>query len=182
MSSPGYTGSTYGTAYAARLTGFAIVDTTLKNDVPDWAVAPGYIYGFIGMGVQLTVTAGEDGGCQKVDISGYTGVKFWTKGDGKIYHIKLPYTKDTLCDTKDVGSFTAHNDYKVTFTASATWTLMEFPFTAFKQATGWGTVVPLTDVLQAASQIQFQTHEPQANYEFADGGDDLWIDDIEFYY
>lgn len=181
MSAPGYDGSTYGQAYAARMTGY--VTTSVAGSTPPWETVAGYQYGFIGMGTQLTVTAGEPD-CIKVDISAYTGIKCWVKGDGEMYHIKLPYTKTTLCDTKDIGSFTAHDDYKFSFIAPTVWSELVVPFTNMTQA-GWGTPATRAAVLGAASQIQFQTDQSPAGadywYNADDNGVELWVDDIQLY-
>jgi|GEM_PF-1258617 len=156
MTAGGYGGS----AYAINFTG------TVGTESPD--------YPSIGVGGQLNPMAGAppDGTGQVTDISGCTGVRFYTKGDGKNYHIKIPYT-----DVNDV-SLTGYNDYRYDFAAPATWTQVDIPFTLFAQATGWGTAFPRTTVLQNAKALQFQTSF------YAPAGTttaDLWIDNVELY-
>ncbi len=153
-------GSSVSPLYAAHFTG------TVGTESPD--------YPSIGMGVQLNPMAGAppDGTGQVTDISGCTGVRFYAKGDGKTYHIKIPYT--------DIGdnTLTGYNDYRYDFAAGASWTPVVVPFTLFAQATGWGTQYPLSTVLQNAKAFQFQTSQ------YAPSGTitaELWIDDLELY-
>jgi len=153
-------GGNGGSSYAINFTG------TVGTEAPD--------YPSIGVGGQLNPMAGAppDGTGQVTDISGCTGVRFYTKGDGKNYHIKIPYT-----DVNDV-SLTGYNDYRYDFAAPASWTLVDVPFTLFAQATGWGTAFPRTTVLQNAKALQFQTsfYAPAGTVTA-----ELWIDDIELY-
>jgi len=151
MSSPGYGG---GADCAAQMTG---VVTTV------------YSAGFIGMGTKLNSIAGSPN-FEATDLSGATGIRFYAKGDGSIYQVKLPYT-DSGGNELD-----GYNNYAVTFTASASgWTLITVPFASMTQATGWGTIVPLLSVLQNAKDIQWQSDtRPLANA-------DLWIDNLEIY-
>ena len=130
---------------AARLTG--VVTTT-------------FTYGYIAMGLGVLDPNGP------WDASSCTGVRFYTKGDGKQYSIKLK---------ADASVDTGYNDFKYTFLTDVAWNYLELEFTLFTQEAGWGTVVPLNDVLMNLTDIQFQTvSQPHASI-------DLWIDDLEFY-
>jgi len=194
MSSPGYPSSPYngqfGGSYAAKMTGYV---TTNVSTLPPGETQYGFQYGFIGMGVQLTCTAGATNTfglptCQKVDVSGYTGYKFWAKstsngGAGSAFETKLPYTPSTgNCDDPITGTLDGFNDYAFQFTATGTWTLITVPFAQLAQASGWGVTVSKTTVLQNVSQIQWQSGDQSAGYTYGTGAVDLEIDDITFYY
>ena len=183
MSAPGYPSSPYGGAYCARMTGYVTINNTAT--MPYLETQTGFKYGFIGMGVQLTSTAGSPG-CVKVDISGYTGVKFWARsasngGAGALFRIKLPYVPNTDCDNPLTGTLDGFNDYYSVFNATDTWTQYTKPFAAFVQESGWGTTVVQNTVLQNASQIQFQTNGQQTYFLYPEAVD-LEVDDIQLYH
>jgi len=217
MSSPGYPGSPYGTAYAVNVTGYV---TTNAITAPG-ETKVGYVYGFFGLGTQLSPTAGENltieaQGCQEVDISGFTGVKFWCKGDGVTngWSVKLPFTVNGAnggnCDgsvTVNPSTLTGSDEWKMNFTAPATWTLESFAFATFTQE-GWGITISIPDgrywkgcnattpgttpglpadassgcppsiVQKHAKQIQFQTVGQTVVYPASRS---IWIDDIYLY-
>ena len=145
MSAPGYDG---GADCAARITGM---------------VGTG---GQIGMGTQLNANAGAG---TVTDMSNCTGIRFYAKGDGQNYIVKIPYTDNTG------ASLTGYNDYKFEFTPPAGWTLITVPYASLTQETGWGVTVALPTVLANAKEIQFQTFgSPVASV-------DLWVDNLETY-
>ena len=150
-------GGANATLYAQRFTG------TVGIELPD--------YPSIGTGSQLTGNSGAPL-FEERDISSCTGIRFWVKGDGKSYYIKVPYTSTAG------ASLTAYNDYKYIFTAPAAWSQVDAPFAMFAQALGWGTSAVLADVLTHAKEFQWQT-----NFYAAAGTTtaDLWIDEIEVY-
>ena len=149
------------------------------------------------MGVQLTCTAGSTNTfglptCQKVNISGYTGIQFWARstsngGAGAVFECKLPYTPNTNCDDPINGTLDKFDDYAVHLgtgiypKVTSTWTKYTLPFTAFAQA-GWGTAVAKTTVLQNASQIQWQSDSSTASYFLYPSQVELEVDDIQLYY
>ena len=150
-------GGANSTAYANRITGYVgIAGTT---------------YPCIGMGSQLNATAGSPG-FTETDISSCTGIKFWVKGDGNSYLMKIPYTDAAG------ANLTGYNDYKVTFTAPAAWSQIDAPFASFAQAGGWGTTALISDVLKHAKEFQWQT-----NFNAAAGTAtaDLWVDEVTMY-
>jgi hypothetical protein len=153
MTSGGYAPS----LYAARMTG------SVGVQLPT--------YPSIAMVTQLNANASAPvygGTGQVTDISVCGGLKFYAKGDGKQYYVKIPYT-----DINDV-SLTGYGDYKAPFTAPATWTLVTIPFSAFTQES-WDTQVDKTTVLKNAKAISFVTSF------FAATGTvtaDLWIDNL----
>src|ERR1035437_4052857 len=188
---------------AARVTGY--VTTNAIAGLGE--MGGGFQYGFIGMGTQLTCTAGEAWGCHEVDISAYTGVKFYTKGDGKTWDIKLPFVSNVAnCDgsiTTTVSSFTCSDEYKLTFTPPTGWTQVTVLFSNFTQV-GWGTTIsiasgrywqgcsassagttpgwtstcPMSTVKQHVHQIQFQTDDQSVVYP---ASRELWVDDIQLF-
>ncbi|HRU39709.1 MAG TPA: CIA30 family protein [Candidatus Goldiibacteriota bacterium] len=144
MQSPGHGG----TGMAARVTG---------------EVTTVFTYGFVGIGTGLTDPKGP------VDISGCEGIRFWTKGDGKQYRVKIQSVSPLFL----LGA--GDNYYGYTFTAPADWTQVDVPFTALTQEPYWGTTVALTDSLAMSSDVQFQTvGQPHASIN-------LWVDEIEIY-
>ncbi|MFP4467063.1 MAG: CIA30 family protein, partial [Candidatus Goldiibacteriota bacterium] len=156
MTEGGYDGS----LYAANITG-----EVEPVDAPSYPSA--------GMGTQLNPDAGAppDGTSEVTDISSCSGIRFYAKGDGKSYVIKLPYTDDAG------DSLTEYDDYLYSFTAEDTWTEVDVPF-AFMAQGGWGTEVDIAIVLENAKEFQWQTDfNPDTGTETYD----LWIDDIVVY-
>ena len=149
MSAPGRLGAG---DCAARLTGN--VTTT-------------YTYGFIGMGVGiLPPPALPTDPKPTFDFSSCGGVRFYARGDGKSYSVKLK-----AADTIITGS----NDYKYNFMTDTGWVQYDVPMALFTQESGWGTVVPKATILASITDIQFQTvGQPHTSI-------DLWVDDFEFY-
>jgi endo-1,4-beta-D-glucanase Y len=136
------------TLYAGRITGY---------------VAPqsGSYYPCVGMGTQMV--EGEAG---VRDVSGFTGIRFWVKGDGTSQY-SVRFLPSSITNT-------GYNDYKFSFIPPATWTQIAIPFTDLTQEAGWGTPVSRTLVLQNLSKINWQTKDYGHNIDF-------WIDEIEFY-
>jgi hypothetical protein len=123
------------------------------------------------IGTLATAACGTPGPAY-LNISAYTGIKFWAKGDGQAYIIKIPLTDD--CNT----SVTGYDDYAYTFTApSANWTQVIIPFTAFTVNTWGSPPANIGVVLASARALQWCT---PANMS-ADLTADLWVDDIQFY-
>ncbi len=142
MSSPGKDG---GADCAVRMTGF---------------VTTQYPYGFIGIGAGLF----EDG--RSANLTGVTGIRFWVKGDGKTYQIKL-----INGNTVDA----AWNYYRAVFSAPEAWTQIELPFSAFTQDAGWGNVVAFSEVIKDIKALELQTvGQPHSSI-------DVWLDNIQLY-
>ena len=171
MQSPGCDGAGNDSAAgkAARITGY-----TTNADTDG---------GFVGMGMNLlgtpsslTFTTCANYSPSPMDISGYTGLRFWVKGDGQSYLVKMPYT-DPCTNNLD-----GYDDYQCLFpTVASTWTQIVIPFAAgpglhFAQQ-GWGTAVNFNIVLQNARAIQFATQGNKgANLQI-----DLSVDNVELY-
>lgn len=142
-----------GTGYCARISG--VVTTTFQ-------------YGFVGMGVNL-LSVNPDQSKKPVDISGLTGIRFYTKGDGKTYRVKLPSQHPGFV-SKD-----ADNHYGREFVAAASWTQIDILLSDFTQEPYWGHSVSRTDALKMVDGIQFQTvGQPHTSI-------DLYVDNIELY-
>jgi len=209
MSAPGYAGSLYGTAYAARITGY-VTTNTAATQPPDEATT-GFQYGFIGFGMQLSPTAGQDWGCHEVDITAFTGIRFWCKGDGQSWRLKIPFTDQVNCDgnvTYTASSYTHDDDWGKNFVAPTDWTQIEITFATLAQE-GWGktsggcsattaTNFALSDgvvlsgpacpilptatslILQHAKQIQIQSVGQGAAVVYPNSRE-IWIDDVELF-
>jgi hypothetical protein len=116
-----------------------------------------YQYGFSGFGYNFTPDEST------IDISGYTGVKFWMKGDGRQYNfmIKSPLAKDFAY-------------YEWAVTAGPDWKEYVVPFKKFYQES-WSAPVALSDYLKASEGIQLQTvGQPIDKFEFS-------LDEISLY-
>lgn len=151
-------GGANGSNYAMKITG-----TVGAVNIP--------YYPCIGIGSQLNANAGAPL-YQETDLSGCVGIKFYAKGDGKSYFVKIPYTNSSG------QTLTGYDDYKYTFTAPSNWTLISVAFSQFTQG-GWGTVADRNTVLTHAKEIQWQT-----NFNGGAGAPataELWIDDIKIY-
>ncbi|MFW6210554.1 MAG: hypothetical protein ACOC4H_00385 [bacterium] len=155
-------GGNDGSLYAVRISG------DLESIEPS-------SYPCAGVGTQLNPNTQPPvaGGTSEVtDISNCEGIRFYAKGDGNDYLIKIPYSN------ADGESLTGYNDYKFTFKAGTAWTEIKIDYTCFEQETGWGVLVDIQDVLENAKEIQWQTG---FNPESGTAAYDLWIDDIVFY-
>jgi hypothetical protein len=148
MTSPGYGG----TGYCARITGYVTTQFT---------------YGFAGMGVNL-LGVNPNNSKKYVNIFGLTGIRFYAKGDGKDYRIKLP-SQSTLFV---LGESDNHFGFK--FNAPTSWTQINIPLSSFTQESGWGTTVPLSEALKYVDSVQFQTTSQSISF-------DLSIDNLELY-
>jgi len=137
-----------GSTYAARMTGVVTTDFT---------------YGFVGMGTAFIEPKGP------INLSDCTGVRFWVKGDGKQYRMKITSSSPLFLDGE------GDNHYGYQFLTSGTWVQMDVTMAMMTQELYWGTTVPKADALAMATDIQFQTvGQPHASI-------DLWVDEIEFY-
>ena len=126
----------------------------------------GAVNAYCGIGTQLNISAGSPA-YTETDISSYTGIQFMVKGDGLNYYIKIPYTTGATSNT-------GFNDFKWFFTAPASWTLIQIPFSSMTQESGWGTTAILSDVLTHAKEIQWQVVGLGRAF-------DIYIDDIALY-
>jgi hypothetical protein len=110
--------------------------------------------GFAGMGVEIASGAGKD-------LSGYTGVSFYAKGDAGKYRVSVP-----IAAVKD------HNEYGKPFDAPKTWTLFRIPFSQLTQ-NSWGGKAAWTG--KDITGVEFVTvGAPRSSYL-------LEIDQISFY-
>jgi hypothetical protein len=148
MQATGYTD----TGMAARITGY---------------VTNTYAYGFIGMGIDLKNPLGPQ------NIFCCQGIRFWQKGDGNSYRVRL--MAPAAYPTDGVGG----NMYGWQFTPTSAWSQITVPFSSMTQEgapTPWGNDHPsLSQVLGEVQGIQWQTVvQPLASIN-------LWVDQIEIY-
>ncbi|MGK7903031.1 MAG: CIA30 family protein [Hormoscilla sp.] len=134
-------GGPNGSLFAARIQG--VVTNT-------------YPYGFLGMGTNL-----HNSNCA-VDITQYyNGIKFWAKGDGKRYRLKLrsPVTGD--------------DGFGYNFVADTQWKEYDVKFGQLQQG-GPGPGADLNDALRQVISINWQTvDQPHGSIE-------LIVDNIRF--
>jgi len=94
-----------------------------------------------------------------VDLSGFSALRFWVKGDGKAYSVILAKSS-----VQDSGHF--RQDFKTT----GEWAQVTLNFSDFKQP-DWGKQVPLN-----FSDVLYMAFSPNA--KFNDESMDLWVDDV----
>jgi len=92
------------------------------------------------------------------DLSGYSAISFWTKGDGQ---------KQRLVISRAAVKDFAH--YYVEFTAPKAWTKVSIPLSSFAQPATWGEKVPMA--WNDVEKIDFMPLANDADY-------DIWFDDI----
>jgi hypothetical protein len=148
MTAGGYNG----TGMAARVTGF---------------VTTAFSYGFVGFGTDIKYPSGPQ------PISCCNGIRFWQKGDGKAYRVKL--TAPNAYPTDGAGG----NMYGYQFISTSGWSQITVPFSAMSQEgapSPWGNDHPsISTVLNGVVGIQWQTiGQPLPSIE-------LWVDQIEIY-
>jgi endoglucanase len=120
-------------------------------------------WGYLGVGTALD----KDG--KSADLNGCAGLRFWFRGDGKTYRVKLVSTHP------DLKKGSADNQFGAEFETSGQWQLFEMPLTYFTQEPYWGTVVDQDKALSAVKEIQWQTKgQPFESVE-------LELDGVEIY-
>jgi hypothetical protein len=119
-------------------------------------VTTAFPYGFVGCGVSLTIDK------HALDISRFKGVKFWARGNGVNFIIRLesPLIKDYAYHGCE---FFADND----------WEEFIIPFDDFRQPNWKSKIVNLKDVLKSVSTIQWETNKRPMDKYF------LCLDNIE---
>jgi len=111
-----------------------------------------YQYGFGGVGYDFDA----DDKTKTLDITGYKGIHFWMKGDGKAYSIsvKSPSANKDFCY------------YTYQIETSADWTEYTIDFSKFHQPS-WGAATSRKSSFSTATGIQFQTiGQPIDKFEF----------------
>ena len=108
---------------------------------------------FAGVGVSIA--------SETRDLSGYTGIRFYARGDGGKYRISVP-----------CAAVRDHNEFGKDFTAGPAWRLYSFPFSQLAQQPGWG------------SPVRWSGRDVQGVELVATGGArgfNMQIDQISFY-
>ena len=142
---------------------------TVGSGETDWGAVGGFS---IAWGVHV------DGGpwlnCP-YDVSTYTGIQFWARGNSVPVRVKATMMEDYpvsfggICAAPDPNAcFNDHGKYE---TFEDTWKQFTVPFSSMTQGDGWGIITPFNPAHVQA--IRFQT---DGNVNF-----DYWIDDISFY-
>lgn len=120
-------------------------------------------WGYVGVGTML------DRDRKSFDLNGCKGLRFWYKGDGKAYRIKLVSKHP---DFKNGGS---DNHYGAEFTTGSGWQKFEMDFSDFTQEPYWGSKVEQDKAFSEVTDIQWQTKgQPYDSVELA-------LDGIEIY-
>lgn len=87
------------------------------------------------------------------DLSGYSGLSFWVKGDGKRHKLTLVRTA-----VKDYAHYYAE------FETPKAWTKVSLPFTAFAQPSQWGNKVPAA--WNDVEAFQFEGGTPDDDFDY----------------
>jgi hypothetical protein len=120
-------------------------------------------YGYMGMGTSF------DKNSKVKDLTGCAGLRFWYKGDGKTYRVKV------VSVHPDFIKGNGDNHFGAEFETTDKWQLFELPFSYFTQEPYWGTKVDQDKAFSAIKDIQWQTKgQPLESVELA-------IDGVEVY-
>lgn len=102
-----------------------------------------YKYPFVGLGFNLS--GGNQGGN---DISSWGGICLSYKSTGIAPALELA--------PENEGTVTGYNNYKASLKIAATETVVDLPWSSFKQENGWGNKVDQATVLASAAAIKFK--------------------------
>ncbi len=120
-------GGAEGTRQAIRVSGMVKVES--------------FPFPFAGLGLPLG-PVGKDRNIGTSDLSGYRGIQFWVKGNGKHYMLRI--------ESNLVSDFNLHH---YPFEAGREWTLVRVPFSELKQWE-WGGRVPWKKAAREVRWIQ----------------------------
>jgi hypothetical protein len=136
----------------------------------------------VGTDLAASAAAGDAGAAtttaMKVpyDVSGFTGVSFWSRADtGTSMLFKMPMTDETAvadggkCTESTATSTDCSDDYGSNIALTSKWVKHTVMFSKMAQA-GWGKVFPWTPA--DVTSIQFQVPKAPSF--------DVWIDDVSF--
>lgn len=118
------------------------------------------IHGHFGKNVSPWPYADVRAPFERTDLSAFSKVRFWTKGDGKKYVLAIVRT-----------AVSDYCHYRAGFVAPSEWTQVELPLASFFQP-DWGVKRPID--WRDAEALSFQ---PDASLN--DESFDLWIDKVE---
>jgi len=141
-------GGAAGTAHALHFTG----NVVLKE----------FPFPYAGLGRPMA--RGKNGEAVAADLSGYQGLEFWARGDGKQYYVRLSDT--------DVHDYDYHH---FVFTAGPAWKHYRVPFAELQQFS-WGKKVPWTG--KHVRDISFTSYSQPGT---AAGAIDLYVDEVALF-
>lgn len=104
----------------------------------------------------LVLTLNSDN--KPVDLSAYSSIRFYAKGDGKAHTVSL-----------NKASVTDYADYQATFVSPADWTQVTISFKDFAQPT-WGKQVDKN--FKDVTKLSFSPNTPDGDFDFK-------VDDVE---
>jgi len=114
-------------------------------------------YGFVGCGVSFTPER------QGMDISKFKGIKFWARGNGVNFVVRL--------ESHIIKDYAYHG---CEFFADKDWEEFIIPFEDFRQPSWKSKMVNLKDILKSVCSIQWETNNRPMEKYF------LCLDNIEF--
>ncbi len=124
-----------------------------------------YPHGFIGMGYYLSPADVK----KPFDLSDKSGIRFWHRGDGRKYRVKLTSVHP------DFSGRDGDNHFGYDFQADKDWAQIEISFSDISQQPGWGSKVDVKNALSMIKEIQFCTlGQPHDSVE-------LCIDSLEVF-
>jgi hypothetical protein len=150
--------------------GWTYVSCDSANIYGDGVTASGGGYDGTGYAYHVTITTAASinycniesqlsaNGATVVDLSGYTGIKFWAKGTGNFKYF--------IADT------TAYDPPTYNFTVSSTWTEYIVVFSTMTRG-GWGTQT-VAQLLAASKVVDWAPTDASSSVE-------LYLDNIRFY-
>jgi hypothetical protein len=118
-----------------------------KSVLITYNIKDGFVYPFIGFGLDITQNAPNAVTKNTIDLSIYKGIEFYVKGDNRL--------------AIQIGSplYTTWNDYAVDLgDLNSGWTLYRIPFSDFRQPK-WGEQITFNNVMQIADSIKFKASE-----------------------
>jgi len=112
-------------------------------------------WGYAGMGTLLD----KEG--KPVDLTGCKGLRFWYKGDGNTYRVKLASV------SADFINGEGDNMYGADIQTAGGWEYFDWPLDNLTQEPYWGTKVDRESALSTVKSIQWQTKgQPIEKFEF----------------
>jgi len=115
---------------------------TYKGIIGEVHLGEGYEYPYVGLGFNVYDEYGTG-----TNITDWGGVCL-------VYRSTIPFGIELV--PTDQATLTEYNNYRVTVSKSATITAVDFPWSKFKQQTGWGRTVDQSTALADVSNIRLK--------------------------